>query len=101
MFPLITDEEEEPSCATVLTLRPNEPQSEEDDADADEEVAMMSPELALLLNQSDLLHAGDSGKKTDGFILLRENKPLVTKSSSSLSESLVKGLITALTCVCV
>ncbi|KAK2846269.1 hypothetical protein Q7C36_011123 [Tachysurus vachellii] len=70
------EEEEERSCATVLTLQPDEPQSEEDDVDADEEVVVMSPELALLLTQSDLLHAGDSGKKTDGFILLRENKPL-------------------------
>lgn len=81
---MITDEEEEEeeerSCATVLTLRPDEPRSEEDDdVDADEELVVMSPELALLLSQSDLLHAGDSGKKTDGFILLRENKPLVTK----------------------
>ncbi|KAK3522362.1 hypothetical protein QTP86_007640 [Hemibagrus guttatus] len=69
------EEEEERSCATVLTLRPDEPQSE-DDVDAEEEVVVMSPELTLLLSQSDLLHAGDSGKKTDGFILLRDNKPL-------------------------
>ncbi|KAF4091958.1 hypothetical protein AMELA_G00015700 [Ameiurus melas] len=70
------DEEEERSCATVLTLQPDESQSEHDEVDDDEEAMMRSPELALLLSQSDLLHAGDSGKKTDGFHLLRENKPL-------------------------
>ncbi|XP_062857842.1 regulator of microtubule dynamics protein 3 isoform X1 [Trichomycterus rosablanca] len=70
------DEEEERSCSTVLTLRPDEGQSEEDYVDGDDEKLMMSPELALLLTQSDLLHAGDSGKKTEGFNLLIENKPL-------------------------
>lgn len=77
VYNVITDEDEEDrSCVTVLTLQPDEPQSEEDDVDGDEEV--MSPELALLLNQSDLLHAGHSGKKTDGFNMLIENKYLVT-----------------------
>lgn len=76
---MITDEEEERSCATVLTLQPDELQSEQDEVDGDEEAMMRSPELALLLSQSDILHAGDSGKKTDGFYLLRENKPLVTE----------------------
>ncbi|MCJ8750280.1 hypothetical protein PDJAM_G00260810 [Pangasius djambal] len=71
------DEDEERSCATVLTLQPDELQSEEDDVDGDEEaMTMMNPELTLLLTQSDFLHAGDSGKKTDGFNLLTENKPL-------------------------
>ncbi|XP_053087730.1 regulator of microtubule dynamics protein 3 isoform X2 [Pangasianodon hypophthalmus] len=71
------DEEEERSCATVLTLQPDELQSEEDYVDGDEEaMTMMNPELTLMLTQSDFLHAGDSGKKTDGFNLLTENKPL-------------------------
>lgn len=47
--------------------------------DGDEEVMILSPELALLLTQSDLLHAGDSGKKTDGFNLLTENRHLVSE----------------------
>ncbi|XP_076872740.1 regulator of microtubule dynamics protein 3 [Brachyhypopomus gauderio] len=80
-----TDEEEERSYATVLTLRQDDSQPEEDDAD--DEGAMvasvmevLSPELALLLTQSDLLHAGDSRKKAEGFCLLRENKPLYSDS---------------------
>lgn len=78
VYNVITDEdEEERSCVTVLTLQPDELQSEEDDVDGGDE--LMSPELALLLNQSDLLHAGHSGKKTDGFNMLIENKYLVTK----------------------
>ncbi|XP_060769538.1 regulator of microtubule dynamics protein 3 isoform X2 [Neoarius graeffei] len=78
------DEEEECSCATVLT--PSQfilLESDEDYVDSDEGV-VMSPELALLLNQSDLLHAGDSGKKTDAFNLLRENKPLYSDNSEFL-----------------
>ncbi|XP_042602342.1 regulator of microtubule dynamics protein 3 isoform X2 [Cyprinus carpio] len=68
---------EEESCATVLTLRQDE---EEDDEDAglmeDCLTDIPSPELALLLTQCDLLHAGDSGKKAEGFQLLMENRPL-------------------------
>uniref|UniRef100_A0A8C1KHY6 Regulator of microtubule dynamics protein 3 n=1 Tax=Cyprinus carpio TaxID=7962 RepID=A0A8C1KHY6_CYPCA len=68
---------EEESCATVLTLRQDE---EEDDEDAglmeDCLTDIPSPELALLLTQCDLLHAGDSGKKAEGFHLLMENRPL-------------------------
>uniref|UniRef100_A0A8C1X6J1 Regulator of microtubule dynamics protein 3 n=1 Tax=Cyprinus carpio TaxID=7962 RepID=A0A8C1X6J1_CYPCA len=76
-----SDEEEEESCVTVLTLRQDDSQAEEED---DEDDGLMvdsltdipSPELALLLAQCDLLHAGDSGKKTEGFQLLMENRPL-------------------------
>ncbi|XP_016353352.1 regulator of microtubule dynamics protein 3-like isoform X1 [Sinocyclocheilus anshuiensis] len=76
-----SDEEEEESCVTVLTLRQDDSQAEEED---DEDVGLMveslsdirSPELALLLAQCDLLHAGDSGKKAEGFQLLMENRPL-------------------------
>ncbi|XP_059368145.1 regulator of microtubule dynamics protein 3 isoform X1 [Carassius carassius] len=68
---------EEESCATVLTLRQDE---EEDDEDArlmvDCLADITSPELTLLLAQCDLLHAGDSGKKAEGFQLLMENRPL-------------------------
>ncbi|XP_016138377.1 regulator of microtubule dynamics protein 3 isoform X2 [Sinocyclocheilus grahami] len=72
---------EEESCATVLTLRQDDSQAEEED---DEDAGLMvdclmdipSPELALLLAQCDLLHAGDSGKKAEGFQLLMENRPL-------------------------
>ncbi|XP_043074819.1 regulator of microtubule dynamics protein 3 isoform X2 [Puntigrus tetrazona] len=75
------DEDEDESCATVLTLRHDDSQAEEED---DEEAGLMvdcladipSPELALLLAQCDLLHAGDSGKKAEGFQLLMENRPL-------------------------
>ncbi|XP_058611401.1 regulator of microtubule dynamics protein 3 isoform X2 [Onychostoma macrolepis] len=75
------EEEEEESCATVLTLRQDDSQAEEED---DEDARLMvdcltdipSPELALLLAQCDLLHAGDSGKKAEGFQLLMENRPL-------------------------
>lgn len=78
-----SDEEEEMSCATVLTLRQDDSQLEEED---DEDAGLMvdtltdipSPELALLLAQCDLLHAGDSGKKAEGFKLLTENRPLVS-----------------------
>uniref|UniRef100_A0A8C1QJT1 Regulator of microtubule dynamics protein 3 n=1 Tax=Cyprinus carpio TaxID=7962 RepID=A0A8C1QJT1_CYPCA len=77
-----SDEEEEESCVTVLTLRQDDSQAEEED---DEDDGLMvdsltdipSPELTLLLAQCDLLHAGDSGKKTEGFQLLMENRPLV------------------------
>ncbi|XP_051730558.1 regulator of microtubule dynamics protein 3 [Ctenopharyngodon idella] len=76
-----SDEEEEMSCATVLTLRQDDSQLEEED---DEDAGLMvdtltdipSPELTLLLAQCDLLHAGDSGKKAEGFKLLTENRPL-------------------------
>ncbi|XP_016382242.1 regulator of microtubule dynamics protein 3 isoform X3 [Sinocyclocheilus rhinocerous] len=76
-----SDEEEEESCVTVLTLRQDDSQAEEED---DEDAGLMvdslrdirSPELALLLAQCDLLHAGDSGKKAEGFQLLMENRPL-------------------------
>ncbi|KAL0165118.1 hypothetical protein M9458_040871, partial [Cirrhinus mrigala] len=75
------DSDEEESCATVLTLRQDDSQVEEED---DEDAGLMvdsltdipSPELALLLAQCDLLHAGDSGKKAEGFQLLMENRPL-------------------------
>ncbi|KAK2883883.1 hypothetical protein Q8A67_017520 [Cirrhinus molitorella] len=77
----VRDSDEEESCATVLTLRQDDSQVEEED---DEDASLMvdslmdipSPELALLLAQCDLLHAGDSGKKTEGFQLLMENRPL-------------------------
>ncbi len=73
---------EEESCATVLTLRQDDSQAEEED---DEDDGLMvdglpdipSPELTLLLARCDLLHAGDSGKKAEGFQLLMENRPLV------------------------
>lgn len=73
------DSDEEESCATVLTLRQEDSQPEDD-----EDVGLMvdslldvpRAELALLLAQSDLLHAGDSGKKAEGFQLLTENRPL-------------------------
>ncbi|XP_056125397.1 regulator of microtubule dynamics protein 3 [Rhinichthys klamathensis goyatoka] len=76
-----SDEEEEQSCATVLTLQQDDSQLEEED---DEDAGLMvdtltdspSPELSLLLAQCDLLHAGDSGKKAEGFKLLTENRPL-------------------------
>ncbi|KAG1938420.1 regulator of microtubule dynamics protein 3 [Pimephales promelas] len=76
-----SDEEEEQSCATVLTLQLDHSQLEEED---DEDAGLMvdtltdcpSPELSLLLAQCDLLHAGDSGKKAEGFKLLTENRPL-------------------------
>ncbi|CAM4687783.1 unnamed protein product [Leuciscus chuanchicus] len=76
-----SDEEEEQSCATVLTLQQDDSQLEEDD---DEDAGLMvdtltdspSPELSFLLAQCDLLHAGDSGKKAEGFKLLTENRPL-------------------------
>ncbi|XP_052391618.1 regulator of microtubule dynamics protein 3-like isoform X4 [Carassius gibelio] len=76
-----SDEEEEESCVTVLTLRQDDSQAEEED---DEDAGLMvgsltdipSPELTLLLTQCDLLHAGDSGKKAEGFQLLIENIPL-------------------------
>ncbi|XP_026118351.1 regulator of microtubule dynamics protein 3-like isoform X1 [Carassius auratus] len=76
-----SDEEEEESCITVLTLRQDDSQAEEED---DEDAGLMvdsltdipSPELTLLLTQCDLLHAGDSGKKAEGFQLLIENIPL-------------------------
>ncbi|XP_077076888.1 regulator of microtubule dynamics protein 3 [Siphateles boraxobius] len=76
-----SDEEEEQSCATVLTLQQDDSQLEEED---DEDAGLLvdtltdspSPELSLLLAQCDLLHAGDSGKKAEGFKLLTENRPL-------------------------
>ncbi|XP_067274186.1 regulator of microtubule dynamics protein 3 isoform X2 [Pseudorasbora parva] len=76
-----SDEDEEQSCATVLTLRQEDSQHEEDD---DEDVGLMVDtltdipisEVSLLLAQCDLLHAGDSGKKAEGFKLLMENRPL-------------------------
>ncbi|KAF7694524.1 regulator of microtubule dynamics protein 3 [Silurus meridionalis] len=68
------DEEEESSCVTVLTLQPDQLHTEDDDVDADEE--LLGPELYLLLSQCDVLHAGDSGEKTEAFNLLTENKPL-------------------------
>ncbi|KAM9496061.1 regulator of microtubule dynamics protein 3 [Clarias gariepinus] len=77
------DDDEGRSCATVLTLQPDETRSDEDDVDGDEE-AMISPDLALLLTQSDLLNAGDSGKKTEGFHLLRENRPLYSDNAEFL-----------------
>ncbi|KAG9282297.1 regulator of microtubule dynamics protein 3 [Astyanax mexicanus] len=80
-----SDDDEEKSCVTVLTLRQDDSQQEEDEGDDDyvEEVAVTeepSPELALLLTHSDLLHNGDSDKKAEGFNLLRENKPLYGNS---------------------
>ncbi|XP_072532999.1 regulator of microtubule dynamics protein 3 [Salminus brasiliensis] len=76
-----SNDEEEMSCATVLTIRQDDSQPEEEDEGEDDEEAIavteeLSPELALLLTHSDLMHAGDSGKKAEGFHLLRENKPL-------------------------
>lgn len=76
-----SEEDEERSCATVLTLRQEDSQAEEEE---DEDSALMVdsltdipiPELVLLLAQCDLLHAGDAGKKTEGFQLLMENRPL-------------------------
>ncbi|XP_059354230.1 regulator of microtubule dynamics protein 3-like isoform X2 [Carassius carassius] len=76
-----SNEEEEESCVTELTLRQDNSQAEEED---DEDAGLMvdsltdipSPKLALLLAQCDLLHAGDSGKKAEGFQLLIENRPL-------------------------
>ncbi|KAI4900228.1 hypothetical protein NFI96_026019 [Prochilodus magdalenae] len=78
-----SEDDEERSCATVLTLRQDDSQAEEEEEGEDDSGAMVAavteepgPELALLLTHSDLLHAGDSGKKAEGFHLLRENKPL-------------------------
>ncbi|XP_051500360.1 regulator of microtubule dynamics protein 3 [Myxocyprinus asiaticus] len=74
-----SDEEDEQSCATVLTLRQEDSQAEEEDDDGlmvDSLMEVPSAELALLLAQCDLLHAGDSGKKSEGFQLLTENRPL-------------------------
>uniref|UniRef100_A0A3B4EBD4 Regulator of microtubule dynamics protein 3 n=1 Tax=Pygocentrus nattereri TaxID=42514 RepID=A0A3B4EBD4_PYGNA len=88
-----SEDEEERSCATVLTLRQDDSQAEEEDGEDDEGataavVAVVteepSPELAFLLTHSDLLHAGDSGKKAEGFHLLRENKPLYGDSVAFL-----------------
>lgn len=71
------DEEEERSSATVMTLQPDEPHSEEDDVSADERVeTTTNPELTQLLTLSDVLHAGDSEEKTEGFNLLRRNTAL-------------------------
>ncbi|XP_065112437.1 regulator of microtubule dynamics protein 3 isoform X1 [Paramisgurnus dabryanus] len=75
------DSDEEESCVTVLTLRQEDSQPEdEDDEDVGKIVDSLfdvpSTELALLLAQSDLLHAGDSGKKAEGFQLLTDNRPL-------------------------
>ncbi|XP_066533023.1 regulator of microtubule dynamics protein 3 [Hoplias malabaricus] len=76
------DEDEERSCATVLTLRPDDSQAEEEEVEEEEDLGATeileepSLELAFLLTHCDLLHAGDSGKKAEGFYLLRENKPL-------------------------
>ncbi|KAL7889092.1 hypothetical protein AOLI_G00040660 [Acnodon oligacanthus] len=85
-----SEDEEERSCATVLTLRQDDSQAEEEDGEDDEGATAAvvteepSPELALLLTHSDLLHAGDSGKKAEGFHLLRENKPLYGDSVAFL-----------------
>lgn len=81
-------EEDEESCATVLTLRQEDSQEEEDDeremVDDDAEEAERSlrlmteappdGELALLLAQSDILHTGDAALKAEGFHLLLANK---------------------------
>ncbi|KAL6485473.1 hypothetical protein MHYP_G00048650 [Metynnis hypsauchen] len=85
-----SEDEEERSCATVLTLRQDDSQAEEEDGEDDEGATAVavteeqSPELALLLTHSDLLHTGDSGKKAEGFHLLRENKPLYGDSVAFL-----------------
>ncbi|KAK1889576.1 Regulator of microtubule dynamics protein 3 [Dissostichus eleginoides] len=50
-----SEEDEDRSCATVLTLLP-------------------SGELALLLAQSDVLHTGDARLKAEGFRLLLDNR---------------------------
>lgn len=81
-------EEDERSCATVLTLRQEDSQEEEDDEREmlEEEVeeaerglqllteAPPNGELALLLAQSDILHTGDATLKAEGFHLLLANK---------------------------
>ncbi|XP_050995333.1 regulator of microtubule dynamics protein 3 isoform X2 [Labeo rohita] len=75
----VRDSDEEESCATVLTLRQDDSQVEEEDDDGlmvDSLTDIPSPEFALLLTQCDLLHTGDSGKKAEGFQLLMENRPL-------------------------
>ncbi|XP_042634245.1 regulator of microtubule dynamics protein 3-like isoform X2 [Cyprinus carpio] len=76
-----SDEEEEESCVTVLRQDDSQAEEEDDEDDGlmvDSLTDIPSPELTLLLAQCDLLHAGDSGKKTEGFQLLMENRPLVS-----------------------
>uniref|UniRef100_A0A9J7X687 Regulator of microtubule dynamics protein 3 n=1 Tax=Cyprinus carpio carpio TaxID=630221 RepID=A0A9J7X687_CYPCA len=84
-----SDEEEEESCVTVLRQDDSQAEEEDDEDDGlmvDSLTDIPSPELTLLLAQCDLLHAGDSGKKTEGFQLLMENRPLHCQPTRSICE---------------
>ncbi|XP_047243077.1 regulator of microtubule dynamics protein 3 isoform X2 [Girardinichthys multiradiatus] len=77
------EDEEEGSCATVLTIHQKDSQeereSEEEEVEEKEGRLWMKTEvphgeLALLLAQTDILHAGDATLKAEGFRLLLENR---------------------------
>lgn len=85
-------EEDERSCATVVTLRQEDSGEEEDEeSEIVEEVVVAEDgrgldlsrvppngELALLLAQSDILHTGDAALKAEGFHLLLANQAEVS-----------------------
>ncbi|XP_061087344.1 regulator of microtubule dynamics protein 3-like [Conger conger] len=81
-----TEDEDDESCATVQTLKQDEQSLGDDDEDEEEEeeeepslqldMEVLTEELALLLSQSDALHAGGSQQKEEGFQMLSSNKPL-------------------------
>lgn len=83
--PAQESEDEDRSCATVLTLRQDvsqEEELEERGLEDEEEEELMSEvpsgELALLLAQSDILHTGDASLKAEGFRLLMDNRAEVS-----------------------
>uniref|UniRef100_A0A3P9I0M9 Regulator of microtubule dynamics protein 3 n=1 Tax=Oryzias latipes TaxID=8090 RepID=A0A3P9I0M9_ORYLA len=72
-----SEEEEDQSCATVLTLRQEDSPEEEpgeDGGSLQQPNEVPSGELALLLAQSDILHTGDATLKAEGFRLLLDNR---------------------------
>ncbi|KAL4656427.1 regulator of microtubule dynamics protein 3 [Arapaima gigas] len=73
---VVSDDEEDRSCATVRELTRNSQQEDEDEDEASLllDAELPSEELAHLLSQSDILHAGGDQERAEGFQLLLASK---------------------------
>ncbi|XP_018583104.2 regulator of microtubule dynamics protein 3 [Scleropages formosus] len=71
---VVSEDDEDRSCATVRTLRQDSQEEDEEDASLLLESDLLNEELEHLLSQGDILHAGGSQERAEGFQLLLDNK---------------------------